>query len=51
MKSHLRFSKASGTTLQRVDKLLRLGWAPGVKIGDLLSRKGRRGRGKEGCRE
>jgi len=42
MKSYLRFSRASGSTRQRVELAIRRGWRPGLKIGDLLSRKSQR---------
>lgn len=41
MKSFLRKSKASGSTLAKIDKLLRRGWAPGKSVGP-LSRKAAR---------
>ena len=39
MKSFLRKSKASGSTVAKVDKLIRRGWEPGKAVGP-LSRKG-----------
>lgn len=48
-KSFLRISKASGTDRSKVDKLIRRGWRPGIKIGDLLSRKRNRKEGRLEC--
>jgi hypothetical protein len=42
MKSFLRKSKASGTARRKIEKLIRAGWEPGVKIGDALSRRRQR---------
>jgi hypothetical protein len=44
MKSFLRKSAASGTERAKIEKLVRRGWQPGIKIGDLLagSRRNRR---------
>ena len=39
MKSHLRFSKASGTERAKIKKLIRRGWEPGKRIGDFASKK------------
>ena len=39
MKSHLRFSKASGSERAKIQRLVRRGWRPGIRIGDFLSRK------------
>ena len=41
MKTFLRKSKASGSTVAKVDKLIRRGWEPGRSIGP-LSRKAAR---------
>ncbi len=41
-KSHIRGSYANGTTKQKVAKLLRLGWEPGLSIGKILSRTNKR---------
>jgi hypothetical protein len=39
MKSALRFSKASGTERAKIKKLIRRGWRPGKRIGDILSNR------------
>ena len=41
MKSSLRKSAASGSTIAKIDKLIRRGWEPGKAIGP-LSRKAAR---------
>lgn len=45
MKSALRFSKASGTERAKIEKLIRRGWQPGKRIGDVLRNK-RKGVGR-----
>jgi hypothetical protein len=42
MKSYLRKSSASGTDRAKIEKLVRRGWQPGLKIGDVLSNRKRR---------
>jgi hypothetical protein len=44
MKSYLRASKASGSDKQKADRLIRLGWQPGMAYGEVLARKGRKQR-------
>jgi hypothetical protein len=46
MKSNMRFSKASGTERVKVEKLIRRGWQPGKRIGDVLRNK-RKGVGRD----
>jgi len=45
MKSSRRFSKASGTERAKVEKLIRRGWEPGKRIGEVL-RNRRKGVGR-----
>jgi hypothetical protein len=45
VKSALRFSRASGSTRRKVEAAIRHGWQPGVRFGDVLSRK-RKGVGR-----
>jgi hypothetical protein len=45
MKSPYRSSKASGTEKAKIDKLIRRGWQPGKRIGDILSNR-RKGVGR-----
>jgi len=42
MKNFLRKSAASGTDRAKIEKLVRRGWQPGIKIGDVLSNRRRR---------
>jgi hypothetical protein len=39
MKTHLRFSKASRSTRQKIEMAIRRGWRPGLKISDVLKRR------------
>jgi len=39
MKSPLRFSRASGSTVRRVEELIRAGWYPGCRISLLKSKR------------
>lgn len=41
MKSALRFSKASGSTRRLVERAIRAGWRPGLRVRDVLSKKRR----------
>ena len=41
MKTYLRKSAASGTERAKISKLIRRGWHPGLKIGDVLSSRRR----------
>ena len=42
VKSFIRKSAASGTDRAKIEKLVRRGWQPGLKIGDVLSNRKRR---------
>jgi hypothetical protein len=48
MKSSQRFSKASGSTLRRIDQIIRRGWRPGLRPSDFYrgSARSRRGSGR-----
>ena len=46
MKSAMRFSKASGTERAKIEKLIRRGWQPGKRIGDVLKNR-RKGVGRD----
>jgi hypothetical protein len=48
MKSHIRWSKASGSDKRKVEKLLRRGWEPGKRIGDFAGKKSK-GVGRDEC--
>ena len=41
MKSPLRFSKASGSTRRLVERAIRAGWQPGLRVSDVLRKKRR----------
>lgn len=41
MKSPLRWSRASGSTRRRVEKLIKLGWFPGCRLSDLIRNRRR----------
>jgi hypothetical protein len=45
MKTFLRKSAASGTERAKIRKLIRRGWHPGLKIGDVLSGRRKRNGG------
>jgi hypothetical protein len=47
MKSHLRFSRASGSQRRKVERLIAQGWAPGVSI----RKRTRNKKESAGCRE
>jgi hypothetical protein len=45
MKSFLRKSAASGSDRAKIEKLVRRGWQPGIKIGDVLGNRRRKQKG------
>jgi hypothetical protein len=49
VKSFLRKSAASGTDRAKVEKLVRRGWMPGIKIGGVLSNRRKKKGGMLEC--